>query len=117
MVRMNRLSQDKRAQVVGCLVEGMSVRGTVRVTGVAKNTVAKLLVDLGSACSDYMDRTMRHLPCRRIECDEIWSFVYAKDKNLPESRQDEFGVGSIWTWTAIDSESKLVPSFLVGERN
>jgi len=117
MVSMNRLSTERRGRIVGCLVEGMSIRATVRLTGAAKNTVTKLLVDLGQACSDYQDRVLRDLPSKRIECDEIWSFVDAKDRNLPEHMQDESGVGSVWTWTAIDSDSKLVPSWLVGERS
>jgi IS1 family transposase len=114
---MNKLSTQRRARVVGCLVEGMSIRATVRVTGAAKNTVAKLLVDLGRACSVYQDRVMRDLPCCNIECDEIWSFVYAKDKNLPVERRNEDGVGSVWTWVALDADTKLVPSYLVGQRD
>jgi IS1 family transposase len=86
------------------------------MTGVAKNTVAKLLVDLGAACAVYQDETLRNLPCRRIQCDEIWSFVGAKDKNIPQSEQ-KFGRGSVWTWTAIDADTKLVPSWLVGTRD
>jgi hypothetical protein len=80
---MNRLSTEKRAQIVGCLVEGMSIRATCRATGAAKNTATKLLVDLGAACSAYMDETLRELPCRRIECDQIWSFVHAKTQERP----------------------------------
>ncbi len=114
---MNRLSTEKRARIIGCLVEGMSIRATVRVTGAAKNTVAKLLVDLGEACSAYMNGTLVDLACRRIECDEIWSFVYAKAKNVPVERQGEPGVGDVWTWVAIDAETKLVPSYLVGDRS
>jgi hypothetical protein len=115
--RMNRLTTEKRAQVIGCLVEGMSIRATVRVTGAAKNTVAKLLVDLGKACSDYQDHALRDLPCKRLQLDEIWSFVYAKAKNVPEDHQGEFGYGDVWTWVAIDADSKLVPSWLVGRRD
>ena len=74
MVSMNRLSTEKRAQIVGSLVEGNSIRATVRMTGAAKNTVTKLLVDLGAACADYQDRTLVDLPCRTIQCDEIWAF-------------------------------------------
>ena len=117
MVNMNRLSTEKRAQVIGCLVEGMSIRATVRVTGAAKNTVTKLLVDLGKACSEYQDRILRDLSCKRIECDEIWSFVHAKAKNVPEEHQGEFGYGDVWTWVAIDADTKLVPSWLVGRRD
>ena len=114
---MNRLSIEKRAKIIACLVEGMSIRATVRITGAAKNTVTKLLVDLGEACSEYQDEIMRNLPCKRLQFDEIWCFVYSKDKNVPENKQGQFGYGDVWTWTAIDADTKLVPSWLVGERN
>ena len=113
---MNRLSTAQRAQVVGCLVEGMSIRATVRVTGVAKNTIVKLLADLGSACAEYQDGAFTNLPCTRIECDEVWSYCYAKQKNVPDEHRDTFGYGDVWTWTAICTDIKLVPSWLVGER-
>jgi IS1 family transposase len=115
--RMNRLSTAKRAQVVSALVEGMSVRATCRMTGVAKGTVLKLIADLGEACRDYMDKTLRNLSCRRVQADEIWSFCYAKDKNLPDAMRGKPGVGSIWTWTAIDADTKLVASFHIGTRD
>lgn len=114
---MNQLSMEKRAQVIGCLVEGMSIRSTVRVTGAAKNTVSKLLVDLGSACREYQDKAFRNLSCKRIQCDEIWSFCYAKQKNVPEELKGVFGYGDIWTWTAICADTKLVPSWLVASRS
>lgn len=117
LVSMNKLTSAKRAAVVAALVEGNSIRATVRMTGVAKNTVVKLLVDLGAACARYQDETLRNLPCRRLQCDEIWSFVGAKDKNVPAEKVGKFGTGSVWTWTAIDAETKLVPSFLVGTRD
>lgn len=117
MVSMNRLSNEERAGVIACLVEGMSIRATVRVTGIAKNTVTKLLVDLGKVCSEFMDGEMQGLTCKRLECDEIWSFCYAKQKNVPEQYQGQEGYGDVWTWVAIDAETKLVPSFLVGERS
>jgi len=113
---MNRLSTGKRAQIVGCLVEGMSIRATVRVTGAAKNTVVKLLCDLGEACAEYQDGALTNLPCTRIECDEIWSYCYAKQKNVPGEHRDTFGYGDVWTWTAICADTKIVPSWLVGER-
>ena len=116
MVNMNRLGSAKRVQVVKCLVEGSSVRATVRMTGVAKNTVAKLLVDLGTACSEYQDGRFRNLPCKRVQCDEIWSFVGAKAKNVPVDRESE-GWGDVWTWTAIDADTKLVPCWMVGARD
>jgi len=90
---MNRLSTDKRAEVIRALVEGNSIRATVRMTGVAKNTVAKLLVDVGQACSAYQDATMRNLPCQRLQCDEIWSFCHNKEKNVAPEHQGQFGYG------------------------
>lgn len=117
MVSMvNRLSTEQRAQIVGCLVEGMSIRATVRVTGAAKNTIVKLLTDLGQACAEYQDGAFTNLPCVRIECDEIWSFCYAKQKNVPEEHRGTFGYGDVWTWTALCADTKLVPTWLVGER-
>src|SRR5437870_3637874 len=114
---MNKLSAERRSQVVAALVEGNSIRATVRMTGVAKNTVAKLLIDLGQACSEYQDVVMRDLPCERVQCDEIWSFCYSKQKNVPLNHVGEFGYGDVWTWTAIDADTKLIPCWLVGERN
>ncbi len=116
MISMNKLSTERRAQVVGCLVEGMSIRATVRVTGVAKNTIVKLLADLGTACAEYQDGTLSNLSTRRVECDEIWSFCYSKQKNVPDEHAGTFGYGDVWTWVAIDADTKLVPSWLVGER-
>lgn len=118
MVSMaNRLSTEKRAQVIGCLVEGMSIRATVRATGVAKNTITKLLVDLGDACSYAANELLVDLDCKRVQCDEIWSFCYSKARNVPEEHQGEFGYGDVWTWTAIDADTKLVPSWFVGDRS
>lgn len=114
---MNKLDAKERAQIIGCLVEGMSIRATVRVTGFAKNTVTKLLVDLGRACKEYQDRTLRNLPCRRIQCDEIWSFCYSKEKNVPKDLKGLFGYGDVWTWTAMCADTKIVPSFLVANRS
>jgi IS1 family transposase len=114
---MNRLTTEKRTQIVAALVEGCSIRATVRMTGASKNTIAKLLVELGAACSDYLDKTLVNLNSRRIQCDEIWSFVGAKDKNVPSERKDQAGIGSAWTWVAIDADSKLICSWLVGKRD
>ncbi|HWC34118.1 MAG TPA: IS1 family transposase [Mycobacteriales bacterium] len=114
---MNKLSTAKRAQVVGCLVEGMSIRATVRTTGVAKNTITKLLVDLGDACSYAANELLVDLDCKRVQADEIWSFCYSKAKNVPEEHQGEFGYGDVWTWTAIDADTKLVMSYYVGDRS
>jgi IS1 family transposase len=114
---MNRLDSKTRAQVIQCLVEGNSIRATVRITGVAKNTITKFLVEAGAICSEYQDRVFHNLGCRRVQCDEIWSFVRAKDKNVPDQKRDQFGIGSVWTWTAIDADSKLIPCWLVGTRD
>ena len=113
---MNQLSSEKRAAVIAALVEGNSIRSVVRMTGVAKNTVAKLLVEVGSVCAQYQDRSLRNLPCRRVQCDEIWSFCYAKDKNLPQDKKNVFGYGSVWTWTALDADTKLIATWMVGNR-
>jgi len=115
---MNRLSIQKRAQILGCLVEGNSLRATARMTDTAINTVVKLLVDVGKACSEYQDKALRNLKkCKRLQCDEIWSFCYAKKKNVPEDKKGHFGYGDVWTWTAICADTKLVPSWLVGDRD
>lgn len=114
---MNKLTQAKRVQVIAALVEGNSIRATCRMTGVAKGTVLKLLVDLGSACAAYQDRTLRNLTCKRIQCDEIWSFCYAKEKNVPEEMKGKLGFGDVWTWTAIDADTKLIVSYQVGDRS
>ena len=114
---MNRLSIEARGQVISCLVEGMSIGIAVGVTGVSKNTIVKLLIDVGVACSQYLDRTLRSLPCKVIECDEIWSFGYPRTKNVPVKGEGEFGFGDVWTWTAIDADTKVVPSWLVGRRD
>ncbi len=98
-------------------MEGNSINATVRMTEVTKNTVLKLLTDLGSACKKYQDQNLRNLPCKRIQCDEVWAFCYAKEKNLPEELKGKFGFGDVWTWTAICADTKLIPSWLVGYRN
>lgn len=114
---MNKLSIERRVQILRCLVEGNSIRSTTRITGAAKNTVVKLLVDAGKACAEYQYKTLRNLPCKRVQCDEIWSFCYAKKKNVPEKYKGQFGYGDVWTWTAICADTKLVPSWLVGDRS
>jgi len=114
---MNKLSRDKRAQILGMVVEGMSVRSITRLTGASKNTVTKLLASAGQACAEYQDRHLRNLPCERVQADEIWSFVYAKDKNVPMEKRGEPGVGSVWTWTALCADTKLIASFHVGTRD
>ena len=114
---MNKLNKEKQKQVVGALVEGASINSVVRMTGVSKPTILKLLADLGTACAKYQDEKLRNLPCKRVQCDEIWSFCFAKDKNVPEKLRGKFGFGSIWTWTAIDADTKLIPCWLVANRD
>ena len=115
-VDMNRLPLAKRAQIVGLLVEGTSLRATSRLADCSINTVTKLLVDVGTACSEYQDRALRNLPCKRIQVDEIWSFVYAKQKNVAAAKAAPEDAGDVWTWTAICADTKLVPSWRVGDR-
>lgn len=114
---MRKLTNEKRAAVLRCLVEGSSIRSTCRMTGVSKKAVTKLLVDLGVVCADYQDRTFRNLKLARLQCDEIWSFVGCKDKNVPDPIRGKYGRGDIWTWTAIDADTKLIPCWHVGLRN
>lgn len=114
---MNRLKADKQKQVIAALVEGNSIRATVRMTGVAKNTVVKLLADVGKACAKYQDKAFRNLSCKRIQCDEIWAFCYAKEKNVPAEKRGQFGYGDVWTFTALCADSKLVPSWHIGRRD
>ncbi|MEX1129386.1 MAG: IS1 family transposase [Vicinamibacterales bacterium] len=113
---MNRLPMAKRVAVVKALVEGCSIRSTVRLTGVAKNTIVKLLAELGAACTRYQDATLRDLPCKRLQADEIWSFVGSKDKNLTDEQKGN-GLGSIWTWTVICADTKLIPTWRIGGRD
>jgi IS1 family transposase len=113
---MNRLKTDKRTQVIAALVEGVSINATCRLTGVAKHTVLNLLRDLGCACAEYHNAAVRNLKVKRVQCDEIWAFCYAKDKNVPADKRGKFGFGDVWTWTGIDADSKLVISYLLGNR-
>lgn len=114
---MNKLSLQKRAQIIGLLVEGNSMRSVTRLVGCSINTVTKLLVDAGTACAIYQNEVMRDLPCKRIQCDEIWAFCGMKEKNVPKEHDGELGYGDVYTWTAICADTKLVPSFLVGRRD
>jgi IS1 family transposase len=114
---MNRLNRTKQTQVIAALAEGNSIRATERMTGVAKHTILKLIKDVRIAAADYQDRTLRNLKCRRLQCDEIWQFCYAKEKNVPQEKRGQFGFGDVWTWVAIDAQTKLVPSFMVGNRD
>jgi IS1 family transposase len=113
---MNKLSIDRQAQVIKVLCEGNSIRSTARITDTAINTVVKLLREVGAACLEYQDNNLRNLSCQRVECDEIWSFCYAKAKNVPQNRQGQFGYGDVWTFVAIDADTKLALSWLVGLR-
>jgi len=117
MASVNSLTKEECVRVIAALVEGNSIRATVRMTGIAKNTVAKLLRDVGKACERYHDKVMVNLPCKRLQVDEIWSFCQAKQKNVPETHQGEFGYGDVWTWVAIDADTKLVPQWLIGLRD
>lgn len=114
---MNKLSTAKRVAVVAALVEGNSVRATARMTNVSKPTILKLLAQLGDVCTEYHDATVQNLRSKRIECDEIWQFCYAKAKNVPQDKHGQFGYGDVWTWTALDRDSKLIVSYLVGSRD
>jgi IS1 family transposase len=114
---MNKLPSAKRAQILGMMAEGVSLRAISRLTGASKNTLAKLVEDAGEAFSDYQDRMFRDLPCKRVQVDEIWSFVYAKAKNVASAKSAPAEAGDIWTWTAIDADTKLIPSWYVGRRD
>lgn len=114
---MNRLTLSKRSQILSCLVEGMSMRAVSRIADVSINTITKLLVDVGAACSQYQDEHLRNLKCKRVQCDEIWSFVGAKQKNVPADRKGEIGVGDTWTWTALCADTKLIISWMIGSRD
>jgi IS1 family transposase len=113
---MNRLSTEKRAQVVAALIEGNSIRSTVRLTGVCKDEVTKLSCDLGTTCKTLHNATICNLRAQSVQCDEVWSFCYAKAKNVPEEKKGT-GAGDVWTWTAIDADSKLIISYLCGGRD
>jgi IS1 family transposase len=113
---MNRLSNSERSQIVQLLCEGMAIRAITRVTGASKNTIAKLLADVGQACAAYHDQYVRGLTSKRIQMDEIWSFVYAKNDNVKRAKSAPADAGDVWTWTAIDADSKLLVSWLVGDR-
>src|SRR3972149_4553713 len=98
---MNQLSIERKAKVIKVLCEGNSIRATARITDTAINTVVKILRETGAACAEYQDKAMRNLPLTKLQCDEIWSFVYSKEKNVPQDKQGEFGYGDVWTFTAI----------------
>lgn len=116
-IAMNQLGVKQRAQILASLVEGNSLRATARINDVAFNTVLKFLPEIGRACAQYQNQTLRSLTSKRIQCDEIWSFCYAKAKNVPEQFQGKFGYGDVWTWVAICADTKLVPCWTIGSRN
>src|SRR5688572_7532582 len=113
---MNRLSLEKRALILKLLCEGNSMRACERTVGVSINTVTKLLVEVGGACIDFQNEAMVHLPCSRIQVDEIWSFCYSKAKHVPREKRGQPGFGDVWTWVAMCPDTKLVPCFYVGDR-
>ena len=113
---MNKLNRTKQSQVIAALVEGNSIRAIERMTGVAKHTILKLIKDAGIAAADYQDRTLRNLKCQKIQVDEIWQFVYAKEKNCPAEHKAK-GAGDVWTWVALDPDTKLVPCWFIGHRD
>ncbi len=114
---MNKLSNSKRTQILELLVEGMSMRAASRVTKVSINTVTKLMVEAGEACAAYHDKTVRNVTAQRVQCDEVWAFCYAKEKNVARARSAPRGAGDVWTWTALDSDSKMILSYEVGDRS
>ena len=114
---MNKLDRKTRAQILHLLCEGQAIRAITRLTGCSKNTVAKLLVEAGHACAAYQDKHLRHLTCQRIQMDEIWSFVYAKNDNVKKAKAAPPTAGDVWTWTAIDADTKLMISWLLGARD
>ena len=117
MLVMNQLTTAERVQIIAALVEGNSINSTCRMTGRSKHTVLKLLCDIGEACQKYHDEHVRGLTCQRIQVDEIWNFCGCKQRNVPAARQGEFGIGDVWTWTAVDADTKLIVGYLVGLRD
>ncbi len=115
---MNRLDSEKRAQVISCLIEGCSIRSTVRMTGVAMKTVMRVLVEAGEVCADYQDRVSRNLSTRRLQLDEMWAWIYCKEKNRTEEiAKTHPDSGDVWLWVAMDADTKLVPSWMLGQRD
>jgi hypothetical protein len=111
------MDPKRQAAIVAALVEGVGIRSTCRITGASKGAVTKLIADLRPVCAKYMDEAFHDLPCKTLELDEIWAFCYAKAKNVPEDKKGTFGYGDVWTFTAIDADTKLIPSFMVGSRD
>ncbi len=113
---MNKLSREDRAKILHLLCEGSSIRAVTRLTGASKNTVSKLLVDAGRACAAYQDRVLRNLTCKRVQVDEIWSFVRVKHNNMAKAKVVSGDAGDVWTWIGLDADTKLICSFYVGDR-
>jgi IS1 family transposase len=113
---VNKLSTAERVQIISCLVEGNSINSTVRLTGRSKHTVLNLLVDVGEVCKALHDERVRGLACKRVQVDEIWGFCHCKQKNVPLQEQGKLGIGDVWTWVAVDADTKLIVSYLVGLR-
>src|SRR5512133_227120 len=109
---MNKLSEEKRAQIITSLIEGNSIASTCRMTGAAKMTVLSLIREVGEACQRFHDARVRYVAAERVQVDEVWSYCYAKAKNVPSELRDKEGFGSIWTWTALDADSKLMITWL-----
>jgi IS1 family transposase len=116
MSGMNKLDREARARILHLLCEGQSIRAVTRLTGASKNTVTKLVVDAGHACTEYQDRVLRNLTSKRVQVDEIWNFIYAKNDNVKEAKAAPKDAGDVWTWTAIDADTKLLVSWLVADR-
>ncbi len=114
---MNTLPRSQQVLILRCLVDGMSLRATARVAAVARNTVARLAIEAGKVCADYQDGALRNLPCERVQVDEVWSFVYAKEKNVPRATNAPPEAGDVWTWIALCADTKLVPTWRVGDRS
>ena len=114
---MNKLDRETRARILHLLCEGQSIRAVTRLTGASKNTVTKLVVDAGHACTAYQDRVLRNLPTDRVQVDEIWNFVYAKEDHVKSAKAAPADAGDVWTWTAIDADNKLLLSWLVADRS
>src|SRR5260221_6354046 len=114
---MNRLNIEQRAKILGCMVEGNSIRATSRLTGADKKTVLRLLAEFGEACRKFHDEKVRSVKSQRVQCDEIWSFVYAKERNVPDRCRGVCGFGDVYTWTALCADSKLIIDYRVDRRD
>ena len=114
---MNKLTRDERASILHLLCEGNSIRAVTRLTGSSKKAVSRLMVDAGQAADWYQDRVFRNLTCKRVQVDEIWAFVYAKQRNVATAKKAPADAGDVWTWTAIDADTKLIPTWFIGSRD